>query len=177
MSLFSRLSHTRTYHYYDTETFCETYRGGLSHDGPSSAVLARWQDAVINGEALFLVYDDEMDWIMRRRDELAEFDRRLSEAVGNNNDGIALEKAGDIDGAVMKYEQNIMPGAYFTLHPYHRLCVIYRGRKDHDNEIRVIETCLSRPEWDKAQYAGSNERQFFEDRLEKTIQIRNKQTK
>lgn len=76
---------------------------------------------------------------------------------------MAAERSGDIENAISIYERNILPGTYFTLHPYHRLCVLYRRQKDFDNEIRVIEAALSR--FDPK--SESKERQLFAERLEK----------
>ncbi len=181
MSLLSRIfrmqrpdnqSDQRPYKLYDAESFFEQYKYGMISSAVGEAVMERRTDACINGKKKFIVYDDEMDVILKNMHEYLEFERKLGAAVANNNDGIALEKAGDIAGAIEKFEQNILPDTYFTLHPYHRLCVLYRRAGDYDNEIRVIETCLARPEWKGRQYNESKELAFFEDRLVKAKKYR-----
>lgn len=69
--------------------------------------------------------------------ERDEFDRVLGETVGGNNLGIALERAGDIDGAVACYEKNIALG-YPATHAFERLRIIYKRRRDVVNELRVL---------------------------------------
>lgn len=163
---------TRPYKLYDAESFFEQYKYGMISSAVGEAVMERRTDACIDGKKKFIVYDDEMDVILKNMHEYLEFERKLGAAVDNNNDGIALEKAGDIAGAIEKFEQNILPDTYFTLHPYRRLCVLYRRAGDYDNEIRVIETCLARPEWKGQQYNESKELAFFEDRLVKAKKYR-----
>ena len=52
--------------------------------------------------------------------------------------GIELEKQGKVDEAIKLYEQNI--GENFVgSHPYMRLAIIYRKRKQVGDEIRVLK--------------------------------------
>ena len=78
-------------------------------------------------------YDEAMNVLAEqyRRAEL------FSKAVSRNNNGIELEKSGDIDGAIAVYEENIAEG-YPASHSFDRLMILYRKRKDYDSEIRVI---------------------------------------
>ena len=55
--------------------------------------------------------------------------------------GIGLEKEGMVDEAISVYEKSIMPKLP-TKHPYERLAILYRKRKDYKNEIRVLETAI-----------------------------------
>ena len=167
MSIFRR----RTYKLYDVETFFETYKHGLTGD-VGNEVFLRCIDASGNGKKIFKVYDDEMAVILAQREKTEDFNRRLFTATRLNNDGMDMEKAGDISGAIARYEENILPGTYFTLHPYHRLCVLYRRAGDYDNEIRVIESCLARTE-----LPSGKERDFFEDRLLKARAYQSSKTK
>ncbi len=68
--------------------------------------------------------------------------RRLAEIldimVDKNNKGIELEKKGDIESAIKLYEQNVAE-EFFGTHPYDRLTIIYRRRKQHDDEIRILK--------------------------------------
>lgn len=60
-----------------------------------------------------------------------------------NNEGIALEKEGKEDEAIAIYEKNVSIKCDAT-HSYDRLLVIYKRRKDTDNEIRIakIASCV-----------------------------------
>ncbi len=66
----------------------------------------------------------------------------LSQICALNNQGIQLEKENRIDEAVAIYEKAIQID-YPTTHPYDRLMVIYRRRKDYTNESRVIKSAIS----------------------------------
>lgn len=56
--------------------------------------------------------------------------------------GIDLEKEGMIDEAISVYEKAITPQLPAT-HPYNRLMILYRKKKDYENEIRVIKIAIS----------------------------------
>lgn len=55
--------------------------------------------------------------------------------------GIDLEKEGMIDEAISVYEKSIM-SKLPTKHPYERLVILYRKRKDYENEIRVLKAAI-----------------------------------
>ena len=55
--------------------------------------------------------------------------------------GIDLEKDGRIDEAIAIYEQEIQNN-FEGDHPYNRLSIIYRKRKQFDEEIRVLERAV-----------------------------------
>ena len=89
--------------------------------------------------------------------------------VVRNNWGIDLEKRGDVDGAIALYEANVAEG-FEGSHPYNRLVVIYRKRKDDGNEVRVLRTAVSRYEGYAANTGGgdaSPKLAKFRDHLEK----------
>lgn len=56
--------------------------------------------------------------------------------------GINLEKERMIDEAINVYEKAIIPQLPVK-HPYERLAILYRKRKDYVNEIRVIKIAIS----------------------------------
>lgn len=58
------------------------------------------------------------------------------------NLGINLEKEKMIDEAIKVYEKAIAPQLPVK-HPYERLTILYRKRKDYANEIRVIKIAIS----------------------------------
>lgn len=56
--------------------------------------------------------------------------------------GIDLEKEGMVDEAISVYEKAIIPQLP-VIHPYNRLMILYRKKKDYDNEIRIIKIAIS----------------------------------
>ena len=60
------------------------------------------------------------------------------DVVDRNLKGIDLEKEGYTDNAIEFYEANIKDG-FEGNHPYDRLAIIYRKRKQYIEEIRVLE--------------------------------------
>ena len=69
---------------------------------------------------------------------MSDFDRQ----VDRNLRGIELEKSGRVDEAVHLYEENIEEN-FVGNHPYDRLAIIYRKRKQIDDEIRVLQEAIS----------------------------------
>lgn len=78
--------------------------------------------------------------------EIKLHNRRLGEIldimVYRNNKGIELEKKGDIENAIKLYEQNVAD-EFFGTYPYDRVAIIYRKRKQFDNEIRILKRKIS----------------------------------
>lgn len=152
----------RPFKMYRVETFQDTYRYGLLDKEVGEDVFWRLMDARTGGRLYFKVYDDEMERIVAEQKRMEEFNYKIARAAELNNEGIALEKSGDIAGAIAKYEENILPEARLSHHPFKRLCVLYRRAGDYDNEIRVIESFLAREDT-----KTSPERQYYQDRLTK----------
>ncbi|WP_413538709.1 tetratricopeptide repeat protein [Enterococcus malodoratus] len=67
--------------------------------------------------------------------------RNIDLFVENNLKGIELEKNGKIDEAIKLYENNVK-NSFDGNHPYDRLAIIYRKRKDYNNEIRVLQSAI-----------------------------------
>ena len=89
--------------------------------------------------------------------------------VDNNLRGIELEKAGRTDEAIILYEQNVS-AAFHGSHPYNRLAIIYRKRKDYDNEIRVLRRAVS--VYEQCKESDAVKYQRFVDRLKKAEQLK-----
>jgi len=70
-----------------------------------------------------------------------ELEEILNIMVDRNNKGIELEKKGDIGSAIKLYEQNVAD-EFFGTHPYDRLTIIYRRKKQFDDEIRIIKRAI-----------------------------------
>lgn len=153
----------RPFKYYKASTFYEKHKYGIVQSPIGDDIMDRIGDAMVDEGDKVKVYDDEIEELEKAAEEYKAKEQRLYDAARLNNEGMAAEKSGDIENAISLYERNILSDTYFTLHPYHRLCVLYRRRKDFDNEIRVIETALSR--FDPK--SESKERLLFARRLEK----------
>lgn len=85
-------------------------------------------------------YFEELE---RRYQPTKEFNENLSKVCALNNKGIALEKDGNIDEAIATYEEGILI-PYKARHSYDRLLVLYRKRKDYENEKRVCLAAIDR---------------------------------
>jgi tetratricopeptide (TPR) repeat protein len=68
---------------------------------------------------------------------MADYNRQ----VQRNLTGIKLEKLDRVDEAIRLYEANVREN-FDGSHPYNRLAVIYRKRKQIDDEIRVLERAI-----------------------------------
>jgi len=101
---------------------------------------------------------------------------RTLRIVERNKKAIELEKLGrndesKIDEAIKLYEENISEESGGN-HPYDRLAIIYRKRKQYDEEIRVLKkaidvfTSLTRPD-------AVKKLAKFKERLEKVQEIKN----
>jgi len=67
--------------------------------------------------------------------------RAFSKCVDRNQEGIAAEKAGDLDSAIALYEANV--AAHFEgSHPYDRLRIIYTKQKRWDDAMRVCRAYI-----------------------------------
>ncbi len=72
------------------------------------------------------------------RNKLAEIEDTM---VNRNLKGIELEKKGNIEDAVKLYEQNVAD-EFDGTHPYNRLAIIYRKKRQFDDEIRVLKKAI-----------------------------------
>jgi len=96
----------------------------------------------------------------------------LSDFVEMNQKGIQLEKDGKVDKAVELYEK-VIAHDFIGSHPYNRLAIIYRKRKDYDNEIRVLEKAIYVYE---NKNSTGNKLEGFKDRLSRAKELKNKNT-
>jgi hypothetical protein len=62
-----------------------------------------------------------------------------------------FEDSGNLESAIEQYEQNVSLGS-FAPFPYNRLAIIYKKRRDLDNEIRVLKLLLSIQEKEAKKY-------------------------
>lgn len=120
----------------NAESFFDKYVGVIPWD-----LFLKFEKQLDSGEKTVLVSEDTIAMLEQKRKERQAFNDALAKCVRLNNDGIAYEKEGDIEGAIMCYEENIR-GTYPATHSYERLMVFYRRQKDYDNEIRVIHRAI-----------------------------------
>lgn len=85
----------------------------------------------------------KFDEMVKRKTEKDEKDRMLNLCAERNNQGIRYEKQGSIEEAIKIYEENINPECYPARHSFDRLLVLYRKRKDYQNEQRVCKRAIS----------------------------------
>lgn len=97
--------------------------------------------ANLRGKRTIAIRKSDYDTALRLIEKKETENSRLSDAACRNNNGIEKERIGDIDDAISIYEDNISDG-YPALHSYERLMIIYRRRKDFENETRVINRAI-----------------------------------
>lgn len=81
---------------------------------------------------------EELEKIKAHNKEISQI---LNVMVSRNNTGIKFEKENKIESAIKLYEQNVSD-EFFGTHPYDRLMIIYRRKKQYDDEIRIIENAI-----------------------------------
>lgn len=96
----------------------------------------------------------------------------LDSQVDRNLKGIELEKGGRVDEAIKLYEMNINEN-FDGNHPYDRLAIIYRKRKQFDEEVRVLEKAIEVFEEvvSKGRQDGPPKLKRFKERLEKAQKL------
>lgn len=110
--------------------------------------LDRFIHGAIISEELLWADEDAAGYVTTTVEELKRMENRLAEYEARNralthcaelnNEGMRLEKQGNIDAAIAIYEQNISADCYPATHSFDRLMILYRKRKDYENERRVI---------------------------------------
>ncbi len=98
-------------------------------------------DCILRGEQYIYISNNKVLELESKLIEQKKKDDNLTSTVSTNNDGIAQEKAGNIDLAIKIYEENIGRGSVAT-HSYERLMILYRKKNEFDNEIEVIEKAI-----------------------------------
>lgn len=115
--------------------------------GPFEGSKAR--DVIIKNEHDLEQILDRID-IVERKDEENEFNSSVADQtiIDSENSsrlihiGQSLEKEGMIEEAIAVYEKSILSKIPATL-PYDRLMILYRKKKDYENEIRIIKEAIS----------------------------------
>lgn len=124
----------------------EKYINGAAMD---SETYDKYEEAILEGISYVWVEKVRIDAMKKKAALFIKNSQILALTASLNNEGIKLEKDGDIDGAIASYERNISIGNA-AHHSYQRLLVLYRKRKDYQNELRVIERAcavFNDPSW------------------------------
>lgn len=95
-----------------------------------------------NGEQYIVVQNSIITEVDLKAKAHWKYEELLYNCSYRNNQGIQLEKEGNITEAIKIYEENIAEG-FPALHSFNRLMIIYRRLKDYDNEIRVIDYSIA----------------------------------
>lgn len=116
----------------DIEPFLNKYLSSMSVD-----MFVALRKAIKDGHKRCGMDKSDYDTIVNEFERRERIDLLLNETARRNNEGIALEKEGRVDEAISIYEENIADG-YPATHSFDRLVVLYRKKKDAENEKRVI---------------------------------------
>jgi len=103
-----------------------------------------------------------------------KIDSNFSKQVDRNLKGKEYEQKGEIELAVKEYEQNVTE-RFDGSHPYNRLAIIYRKKKDYDNEIRILNIAIeiySELSKDSPRQDADPKLEKFRERLEKAEELK-----
>ena len=116
--------------------------------------------ATLRGETKYNVSEKEYREILSNKEEYNNAMQIRSKCYELNNLGEEQEKSGDIDLAIETYEENIKSCHIQAHHSYDRLMILYRKRKDYQNELRVIDAALEvfKGEYDQEKYKQRKEK-------------------
>ena len=98
-------------------------------------------DAIFNGKSFFYYSRSKWEKAMVEYEKRKQADIKLSMTASLNNKGIEQEKAGDIENAILTYEECVKVG-YPAMHQYDRLIILYHKRGDVENEKRILNKAL-----------------------------------
>lgn len=121
------------------DSFIEKYKAANVLD---SEMHSKVTSCILQGEKYIYISSEKLKELDSKLQKQRESERKLRSTASLNNEGIALEKAGKIELAIEKYEENIALG-FAATHSYDRLMTLYRKRKEYDDEIRVIQSAIT----------------------------------
>lgn len=116
--------------------------------------------AIAKGEKYYSITEEEYRTTLDNYDKHIKQEQALFKCAELNNKGMAQEKSGEIDLAIETYEENIKSCHIQAHHSYDRLMILYRKRKDYQNELRVIDAALEvfKGEYDQEKYKQRKEK-------------------
>jgi tetratricopeptide (TPR) repeat protein len=98
--------------------------------------------AILEGKDSITIPKDDYEEALEIIKEGKRKEELLMRTSKLNSRGAALEKEGRIDEAIQVYEKNI-EGEYPACNSYDRLMILYRKRKQYEDEIRVINKAIN----------------------------------
>lgn len=143
---------TNQYERVNIEEFIQKYIKGASIPEP---LFIELQKKLLHGETYADIPNYLIAQVKQNLERHQKAEKALFDCANLNNIGIEQERNGDIDGAIATYEKNIS-SSYAATHPYERLMILYRKRKEYDKEIFVIEKAInvfSNENWKRAKEA------------------------
>ena len=118
--------------------FFDEHLSGFTPD----EVVACTNAFYINGDKNVYFPAGTINRILNKEKKHSALEEQLNNCATLNNYGIKLEKSGQIDAAIEVYENNIKDECYPATHSFDRLIILYRKRKDYQNEQRVIQKAI-----------------------------------
>lgn len=105
-------------------------------------------DACENRKMYFFFPKKKWDKAIREFDKQKELYTVSNQIFGFNNKGTELEKKGDIENAILMYEESVKlyednTNKFRTRYQYDRLILLYHKLKDFDNEKRILTKVLA----------------------------------
>jgi tetratricopeptide (TPR) repeat protein len=153
-----------------TKDFFENYKYGIiGYDNEiGSRVNIAYDRATWKGYNYFVIFKVDFDYIVKRHNKWMERERTLSKTVELNFKGKDLEKEGKIDEAIKCYEENVKL-CYPAMMSYDRLLVLYRKKKDYENEKRIclltIDMCKKENERRLQNTLSNKENEGLEEQI------------
>ncbi|MDD4578955.1 MAG: hypothetical protein PHS75_10465 [Anaerolineaceae bacterium] len=118
---------------------------------------------ILKGLKHIEITKDKLDDLEAKRIKQQQEEDTLRSTAKLNSKGMFFEKSGEIEKAIEVYEQNIK-SEYPATHSYERLMILYRKRKEYENENRVIELAIkvfsieNQKRFDKAMTEAADEK-------------------
>ena len=112
------------------------------YDGKSFASLVA--KAIMSGKPYFYYPREKWEKALLEKERRERIDLLLNQTASLNNRGIELEKAGDINNAILTYDENVklyednIGVAILAKHQFDRLVILYHKLKDIENEKRIL---------------------------------------
>lgn len=119
------IENDKTIYYIDSKTYMD---------------LKEYSDG--DGKKYIVVKKDIWQKALEEKNRQNEIEKELVLTAQLNNEGIRLEKEGKEEEAICVYEKNIIRKCT-ARHSYDRLLVLYKKRKDSNNELRIAKIASS----------------------------------
>lgn len=100
-----------------------------------------WDEATLKGKPYFYYPKEKWEKALAEKEKRMQEEQQLFTTASLNNKGIELEKNGDIESAIITYEENVKLG-YPARHQYDRLIILYHKNKDYENEKRILNKAI-----------------------------------